>query len=662
MKFFWILIFFLIFGSTFPLWAVTPMEYYNSLVAGDDDPGFQDGAFDDARFNQPSGLAMDEEGKRLFVADKNNNRIRVIYLEEDNRVETLAGTGDNKNLDGSLEKASFSGPCVLARLPEDRLAVYESGDHSIRIVDLKNKKVSTLAEGLGDVWNLAYCPMDQGLYVTIPEGGTLQRLDLKSKILTTLLSNDPQIPQPRALGVCATKLYLSDGKTSILYQVEPVFNSLNAATTVHLDKAGSGENIMELAVSGDNLYALQGGQNYVAKILPEYKPVTLASAWGFTLKNTSPYYPAIISYSLGQPFGFTAMPGDQKKFFISPRYFGNNLIVSVKDYDFGAHWQERNPPYDWEYPRNKPPQTFRIFIVGASRVITAPAVPFDDAGNEIVYPAQGDDPLTHHDNVSPRTNTFPKQLEFLLNTEAALNDVSEHFEVLALGQPGAKIQWWVENQAPPVVKASDIDLVLVMLAPENNEEYDYYYLRPLSKEGLPPFDPDYEFLLKPWRARVPEGAPKRLLDACFKDKLTKEISPTELQFGTFEDLLYSGDSEIRNDLVEMLGKPLSVLDQRISAIKTSSGKTPEVVFFYVPDPDCEHCSQFENFWSDVCARYGLTFLNLTKPYQDLKVSYFPTTEACCHQHYTAYGNKLIATILKHELIDRKWIPFEAKVK
>ena len=143
-----------------PLGAVTPMEYYNSLVAGDDEAGFQDGAFDDARFNQPSGLALDEEGKRLFVADKNNNRIRVIYLEENNRVETLAGNGDNKNQDGLLDKASFSGPCLLARLPEDQLAVYESGDHSIRMIDLKNKSVSTVAKGLGDVWNLVYSPVD----------------------------------------------------------------------------------------------------------------------------------------------------------------------------------------------------------------------------------------------------------------------------------------------------------------------------------------------------------------------------------------------------------------------------------------------------------------------------------------------------------------------
>jgi hypothetical protein len=651
---------FLFFSWVMPLWAVTPMEYYNSLVAGDDEAGFQDGAFDDARFNQPGGLAMDEEGKRLFVADKNNNRIRVVYLEENNRVETLAGNGDDKNLDGSLNQASFSGPCLLALLPDDQLAVYDSRDGSVRRIDLKNKSVTTLTEGLRDVWNMAYFPLDQGLYFSMPNRGFLQRVDLKNKTLTQLLANDPQIPQPRALGVFSNKLYLSDGKTSVLYQVEPVFNSLNAAVTVHLDKAGSGENILELASSGENLYALQGGQNGLAKVLPGYQPVTLASAWGFTLKSASAYYSPIMFNSSDQQVGFAAMPGDQKKFFISPRCFGNNLIVSVKDYDFGARWTDRDAgdqaSTDFEYPANKPPKTFRILIVGASRVVTAPAVPLDDSGNEIPYN------LDQHDFHSPRTNTFPKQLEIFLNTEAALDDISEHFEVLTLAHPGLKIQFFAPDEVPVLVKKYDIDLVLGMVSPSLEDGYLDYYTKPLTPEGIPAHDGDNEYLLKPWRQRVPGGAPKRLLEEAIKLKLINEISPTELQFSLFQDLLLSGDNEIRDDLVEMLGKPFKVLNQRIGSLKTSSGTTPKLALFFVPAPDCESYSKYESFWSDICGRYGLTFLNLTKPYQDLEYSYFPTTEACCHFHYTAYGNELIATILRHELINQGWIPFTAEKK
>jgi hypothetical protein len=651
----------LFFLWTLPLGAVTPMEFYNSLVAGDDDAGFKDGLFDDARFNQPSGLVLDEEGKRLFVADKDNNRIRVIYLEEGNRVETLAGNGDDKNLDGSLNQASFSGPCLLTRLSDDQLAVYDSEDGSVRKIDLKNKNVTTLAKGLNDVWNMAYFPLDQSLYFSMPNNGLLQRINLKNKTLTQLLANDPQIPQPRALGVFSNKLYLSDGKTSILYQVEPVFNSLNAAVTVHLDKAGSGENIVELASSGENLYALQGGPNGLAKVLPGYQPVTLASAWGFTLKSASSYYSPIVFNSSDQQAGFAAMPGDQRKFFISQNNPNYNFILSVKDYNFGAHWADRDPEgesglTDFEYPDNKPAKTFRILIVGASRVVTAPAVPLDDAGNEIVYN------LDEHDFRSPRTYTFAKKLEFLLNTEAALDDVSEHFEVLTLAHPGLKVQCFAADEVPVLVKKYDIDLVLGLLAPSLEEAYSNYYTNPLTKDGIPSHDMDGEYLMKPWRQRVPGGAPKRLLEEAVKLKLISEKSPTELQFSLFQDLLLSGDNEIRDDLVEMLGKPFHVLDQRLTSIKTSSGKTPKLALFFVPAPDGQPYSKYESFWSDACGRYGLTFLNLTKPYQDLRYGYFPTTEACCHFHYTAYGNELIATILKHELINRGWIPFTEEKK
>ncbi len=43
--------------------------------------GFEDGNFDEARFNRPSGLAVDERGN-LFVADSENQTIRVFSGEE----------------------------------------------------------------------------------------------------------------------------------------------------------------------------------------------------------------------------------------------------------------------------------------------------------------------------------------------------------------------------------------------------------------------------------------------------------------------------------------------------------------------------------------------------------------------------------------------------
>ena len=60
-------------------------------VIGDGKAGLRDGNFEDARFHQPQGLALN--GDTLFVADTMNNAIRRIDLDA-LEVETVAGTGE----------------------------------------------------------------------------------------------------------------------------------------------------------------------------------------------------------------------------------------------------------------------------------------------------------------------------------------------------------------------------------------------------------------------------------------------------------------------------------------------------------------------------------------------------------------------------------------
>ncbi|HTA76974.1 MAG TPA: hypothetical protein VK791_07450, partial [bacterium] len=140
-----------------PALALTPMEYFNSLVAGATTTGYEDGSFYEAEFDQPTALALDASGDRLFVADSNNNRIRVVFLNEQNRVETFAGNGKALCADGPLMEASFNHPSQLAILPDDRLAVCENGDSRVRMIDLKTKTVSTVGKGgYGLVWSMVY--------------------------------------------------------------------------------------------------------------------------------------------------------------------------------------------------------------------------------------------------------------------------------------------------------------------------------------------------------------------------------------------------------------------------------------------------------------------------------------------------------------------------
>jgi sugar lactone lactonase YvrE len=114
-----------------------------STVAGDGSPGFLDGAATEARFSDPFGLAVDKEGN-LYVADAGeNNRIRKVM--PDGTVTTLAG-GEEGFQDGQGASARFNTPSGLAIDAAGNLYVADTGNNAIRKVTPQGV-VTTLAGG-----------------------------------------------------------------------------------------------------------------------------------------------------------------------------------------------------------------------------------------------------------------------------------------------------------------------------------------------------------------------------------------------------------------------------------------------------------------------------------------------------------------------------------
>jgi sugar lactone lactonase YvrE len=114
-------------------------------VAGNGVPGFADGLIVSARFNTPTGMAISQDGRFLFVTDMGNNRIRRIDLVE-NRVTTVAGSGRANAEDGPAGEASFSLPIGIAIDTDGTLYVSELGASDIRRIGTDGQ-VSTLAGG-----------------------------------------------------------------------------------------------------------------------------------------------------------------------------------------------------------------------------------------------------------------------------------------------------------------------------------------------------------------------------------------------------------------------------------------------------------------------------------------------------------------------------------
>lgn len=97
--------------------------------------GFADGEKASAKFNQPRGIAVDEEGS-LFVADCNNNRIRKVTVPE-GIVTTYAGTGTAGWQDGIPEDAQFQNPWGVCVDNDGFVIVADRENHRIRRIAIE---------------------------------------------------------------------------------------------------------------------------------------------------------------------------------------------------------------------------------------------------------------------------------------------------------------------------------------------------------------------------------------------------------------------------------------------------------------------------------------------------------------------------------------------
>ena len=654
---------FLFLGGALPALGLTPMEYFNSLVAGGDDPGYRDGNFSQARFNTPQGLAFNESGKILFVADTNNHCLRAIHLDENNRVETLAGTGKPGKTDGNFTKATFNQPAALISIPGNRLVVYEAGNHLLRMVNLKTRNVSTISgnkaeNSIGSIWNMVYRASDNCLYFS--QLDSMRKLDLKSSTIKTIITGNVQVPHPMALSLFQKNLYVADQNLPGVYRIDFGDNGNSAQDVVTLVEEGKGEQIQELTSSGGVLYGLQAGKNPLAQILPNYQPVTLMSPMGFLIDNENPSVEPFLTCEPNIPLGFVASPKEEHKLFISRPKVLENAVISIKDYDFEKNKFSFSPPStyysadfnyppDFNYPKTKPPRTFRILVLGDSRVLRA--APF-------VSGLRDSKDLLQNSKDSMRVNTYPKQLEFLLNREAALRGVETHFEVLVSAHSGMPIPVYFD-EALGIVGQYDIDLVLGM---EMVSCFPLYFERPMTSEGIPSPKFDPEFILKPPVSRIPPGAPERFYKGLVRKGLIKQGDPVlhSYPWDPYVPTLYQTmDTDIRNAMLEMDGLLYKRFIEKLKIIKKSRGSVPKLALFYAPAQEWHNLNDInESYWKELCEKNQISYIDLYSAFNVLKSSFYPTNDSFDYYHDNVYGHALLAYLLSYYLPEQKLIPFD----
>ncbi|MEU3215198.1 NHL domain-containing thioredoxin family protein [Streptomyces sp. NPDC006971] len=106
---------------------------------------------------EPVATHLRFPGKALLLPDggflvSDTTRHRLVELEADGEtVRRHVGTGDRGYADGAADEARFSEPQGLAVLPDGRIAVADTVNHTVRALDRTTGTVTTLA-GTGRQW------------------------------------------------------------------------------------------------------------------------------------------------------------------------------------------------------------------------------------------------------------------------------------------------------------------------------------------------------------------------------------------------------------------------------------------------------------------------------------------------------------------------------
>jgi DNA-binding beta-propeller fold protein YncE len=180
--------------------VITDLKGKKIAVAGSGVEGFKDGAFDEAKFSDPQGMALHDD--TLYVADRKNHAIRALDLKNQT-VKTVAGTGKQNRSSrfdgGPATKTGLNSPWDLL-YHNNKLLIAMAGHHQIWSYDPAKGRVDPFAgSGREDI-----------------DDGPLARADFA---------------QPSGLATDGKTLWVADSETSAV-RAMPINGSGEVSTVV----------------------------------------------------------------------------------------------------------------------------------------------------------------------------------------------------------------------------------------------------------------------------------------------------------------------------------------------------------------------------------------------------------------------------------------------
>jgi len=125
---------------------------------------------------------------RIWIADSNHHRL--VAVDANGRVLEVVGSGEAGLEDGSFQQARFRSPQGMIELDGNRLMVADTENHVLRVVDLTQRTVKTVA-GTGDQAQSGFPGVDPGS--NLPKRWTRKPLSTALASPWDLLSSDEAI-------------------------------------------------------------------------------------------------------------------------------------------------------------------------------------------------------------------------------------------------------------------------------------------------------------------------------------------------------------------------------------------------------------------------------------------------------------------------------------
>ena len=257
----------------------------------------------------PGKVVADGPGKRLFLSDTGNNRVVMTDLEGKGAV--TIGSGVPGLADGDFAGATFNRPQGLF-LHEGTLYVADTENHAIRAIDLRARRVKTIAGNgtqgpwrpghfvarasatpLNSPWDLLIPPGGKGLFIAMAGPHQIWRLELAAGTIgpwagtgdENILDGDlthAQFAQPSGLATDGKRLFVADSETSSLRSIalapgapgKPVETIVGNGLFVFGDVDGKGKDVrlqhcLGLAFGGGKLFVADSYNNKIKECKPE---------------------------------------------------------------------------------------------------------------------------------------------------------------------------------------------------------------------------------------------------------------------------------------------------------------------------------------------------------------------------------------------------------